>query len=249
MSSKHAILLIATREYLSYLSELVQGIHDYWPKASTNPPQIIVCTDHSASSIGHLHYLGVEHFPIPHEPWPLVTLHRYATLLKASGLLRRSVTHLYHMDVDMRIVAPLLPEDLEHPLVSVAHPGYWRSPNPYGTPENRPGYAFAHIIPTLYIAGGFQGGSVTCYLRAATTLARLIEREEQEGRIPLWHDESAWNWYWATGQARRLVEARHPREDTSYRPVRLDPSYCYSQQHPHPELIPRIVTIDGAKPR
>jgi len=249
MSPTHAFILIATQHlYREHACQLIRDLRTY-TRFYTNPifePQIICCTD----QISHFTLRrestlrqGVDYCLITHEPWPLVTLHRYRTICEAAGLLRRSVKYVYYLDADLRVVAPLLPEDMEHPLIGVAHPGWFRHPRiPYGTPEYRRDHAFFYDPYTYrqygipYLASGVQGGEVDTYLDICKLLRDMIASEEQAGRIPLWHDESAWNWVVRD----RLRFDLHTHI--------LDPSYCYCPAHPHPDATPRIVANPEPRP-
>jgi hypothetical protein len=139
---------------------------------------------------------------IRHEPWPYPTLHRYRTIItsrNSSQLIQSpafSPPNHYYIDVDMRFVRPVGPEIIK-PLVGVQHPGYLHTPPQYLPLERDPSSHFfvsTHNPYPTYFAGGFQGGGL--YLNACRKLMEMIDAERRDNnRFPVWHDESAWNWY------------------------------------------------------
>ncbi len=220
MSTAIGIFLIATNKYREFLPPLVEDIrHHFRPDGMQ--PRIAIASDIDTGLGDAWHYC-------PHEPWPLVTLKRYSIMADALHLLS-DCPYVFYIDADMRIVSNVHSLVLNR-LTAVCHPGYYGIRNPRRLPfEYRLQHAFHLVQPDLpYAAGGFQGGEFDRYYGVCQTLAKLIDDELSVGRIPLWHDESAWNWY-------LNVRGRDA--------VFLSPEYCYSYQHAH-VVTPRIVALN-----
>lgn len=213
-----ALIAIATGKYDRFISPLFESARQFFlPGRETN---YIVLSDKTLSP-WDCRYLA-------HEPWPGPTLHRYRSMLEHVDLL--DYDYVFYCDADMRFCDVVGDEILGSELTAVCHPGYYAKNVNSALPFARDG---AFCIPpsreeaNVYYAGGFQGGKSFAYAQAASMLARLIEEEELAGRVPRWHDESAWNWY------------------LSHMPpaIRLDPGYCYPEGHDLP-FVPRLLALN-----
>ena len=133
--------------------------------------------------------------PCRHEPWPLVTLHRYDTMLQAERLLSH-YDYIFYSDVDMAFVGRINAVEICGPgLTAVAHPGY-RGTSSASLPYCRDSKSAAYLSPgtgVRYYAGGFQGGLSNTYLDAMAAMAEGIADDEARGVMATWHDESHWN--------------------------------------------------------
>lgn len=169
--------------------------------------------------------------------FPGVTLYRYHFFLEQERLLER-MDYLFYCDADMLMVDAIGDEILGR-IVAVHHPGYVGLRGPY---EENP-RSTAYVSPEegeAYFCGGFQGGEARAYLEAAATLASRIDKDDHDGRMAVWHDESQWNRY--------LID--HPPE------VKLSPAYAYPETNrSHYTVLwgrdysPKIVALDKARGR
>jgi hypothetical protein len=144
------------------------------------------------------------------EGWPAATMYRYHVLLENADVFR-DAEYVFHIDADMRFVAPVGNEVLA-PLVATRHPGYLGRRGPY---EDRPA-SVAYIPPTegnAYYCGAFNGGERGEFLRLADAIRAAVDADAELGITAVWHDESQLNRY--------LVD-RPPD-------VALSPSYAYPE--------------------
>ena len=155
--------------------------------------------------------------PIPHLPWPLITLLQYQFFAQYGDLLSAMDVLLY-CDADMRFVAEcgdgMLP-DTPAGLVGVRHPGFHASERSAYTYETRSG-STAYVAPSegeVYYCGGIKGGTASAFLAMADKLAANVNQDLRNNHIALWHDESHLNRYFVD----------HP-------PKTLSPSYCYPER-------------------
>ncbi len=142
------------------------------------------------------------------EDWPAATMERYHVIVEHADQLK-DASHVFHIDADMRFVAPVGREVLA-PLVGTAHPGYVGR---RGTYEGRPESA-AYVSPaegSIYYCGGFLGGEREEFLRLADAIRSGVDVDARRGITAVWHDESHLNRYFVD---------RSPD-------VTLSPSYCY----------------------
>lgn len=210
--SKVCLLMIATNKYIKFVEPLWNStkkhfLKDHEVKGLLFTNQTIDSTD------------DIKISQIDHEPWPMMTLKRYNFFLKEEGYILDNFDFVYYCDVDMLFVGDvgneILPET--ETVVATCHPGFYNKPRFMWTYETRP-ESHACIPPDqglMYVAGGFQGGSVGAYMKASNVIAKRVEEDLEKGIIAIWHDESHWNRY-VTLDLKMDIKV-------------LSPSYCYPE--------------------
>jgi len=192
---KIGLCIIATGKYDIFLKPILDSIKTYF--FTPIDVTVYVFTD---SETFYGNGLVTYYVPIMHEPFPLVTLNRYSTILKEERtFIEDKITHLFYCDADMLFVGKvgpeILPDDAHPGIVAVRHPGFinggWGSPNcdPLSTayvPEPERG---------TYFAGGFQGGNIEDFLKMCKALKEAIKVDTENGIMAEWHDESHFNRY------------------------------------------------------
>lgn len=136
----------------------------------------------------------VVHIQIPHKPFPFASMDRFKHFINNATALSPE-DYLYYVDVDCLFVDKVGPEILGN-LVGVQHCGYYNKQGPY---ELNPQSAL-YIDPATYkqyFGGGFSGGLRHRYLELAEWCSTMIDKDVANGIIPIWHDESAINRYFA----------------------------------------------------
>lgn len=221
------ILLIATRKYKQFVQPLLDNLAQYFLDGF--PKTIFVFTDEGMKLNGHGSI--VKQIIIPDYKWPLPTLYRYKIFRENySELIQCS--HLYYMDVDMSIMAPVREEILVDGLMAVRHPGFYVSDlwGSEGNPETSLSF-FPVSKRKHYYAGGVQGGRSSVYLEASVILAQRIDDDEQRGVRAEWHDETHWNKYTNFDRPELVNE--------------FTPSYCMVEQ----EYLRKSWGIDHLEPK
>lgn len=213
------LLTIATGHYQTMVAPFYKSVEKFFFKS--HRVQKFLFTD---SRELDLQRSDVTVCPIPHLPWPLITLLRYHFFLQYRSLLQ-TMDVLFYCDVDMRMVAAcgeeMLP-DTATGLVGIQHPGFYAGRR--GTYEKNP-KSKAYIAPhegSTYFCGGVNGGTTTAFLAMVEELVNNINHDLRKNHIAVWHDESHLNRYFCN----------HP-------PKSLSPSYCYPQwsRQPFPKII------------
>jgi hypothetical protein len=133
--------------------------------------------------------------------WPNNTLKRFEMFNKISDKLIKE-DYIFFLNVNMMFVDDVgdevLPKYENGFLMGVNHPGYFNSPKESFTYERRPESVF--YIPinegNYYYQGCFNGGSSEEFLKMSKILDDMINVDLSNGIIPVWHDESALNWYY-----------------------------------------------------
>lgn len=206
---KVAFLLVATGRYKEFVAPLYDGLQHVFPDTQR---RVVVCTD--APGFQGTPTFPIHCFYIPRKGFPYDTLFRYHYFLDAHALWADADVVVY-MDVDMKVMRPLLWADLPHhvyqpvwpphrhvrqgsgALLAVCHPGFVRNAQrPFGSPETRPqsrACLTQQVVP--YVCGGVQGGTTEAFATACRVMRQRIDDDMQDGIMPVWHDESVWNKY------------------------------------------------------
>ena len=213
---------------------------------------MIVFTDNPAyfndfsSTLQRIDLLTVD---APSRSWPGATLKRYGDYARNRDVFRGDL--LMFFDADMLAVSAFGPELKPHRwptgIALVLHPGFYERDqgrfvgrvlrrrrekdwSPKGAWETS-SRSLAYIEPErrrFYVCGGVWMGRADRALGLCQELSDRIERDEDDGVLAVWHDESHLNW-WAT----------------TYAPTLLTPEYCYVENSDNlSHLRPRILALD-----
>jgi histo-blood group ABO system transferase len=225
MTKKTAILTIATGNYIQFLWQYYYSV-----KQNFEFDVDIICfTDYEGSV---LLPPGVIRVYQKHYQWPGSTLYRWHIFVKNKTLLSK-YDFLIFTDIDMKIVGKI-DESVFSDLTAVLHPGFYNKDRSQFSYETRP--ESACYIPldkgTHYYCGGVQMGFK--YLETAEKLVKILDSDLDKGLIPVWHDESVWNFYLCNNPPA----------------LSLAPLYCFpgnerqSNEWALSHLTPKIVALD-----
>lgn len=198
------ILLISTNKYKQFVRPFIESLDKHFLK--TEKLKIYLFTDEEFYIQGY-ERIKVKQIIIPNYRFPFASMYRY----KIFTARTYSTSHLFYFDVDMKIVADI-GEEILHDLVAVRHPGFDKAGG--GSWEKNVYSACYTSDCKSYYAGGFQGGKTSVYYAAMQKMKAMIDKDEYNGIMPRWHDESAWNCY--------LSKIDNFKE--------LDSSYCLVEQ-------------------
>jgi hypothetical protein len=181
------IVVMATGRYMSFLEDLVVSATEHVNGLSA----IYVLADRKPEvKSPHIKWLPWGHFP-----WPISTLLRYRAQSTYASTLA-NVDVLLYVDVDMKFIDTVDVTNCQG-IFAVNHPGYSEagsSPLPFERSSNS-SFKIADVPNSTYFCGGVQGGQSNAYLEACSELAKMIDYDLARDLVPLWHDESAWNWW------------------------------------------------------
>ena len=134
----------------------------------------------------------IVYIPIEHRSFPHASMDRFKHFYNNRDKFVNE-DYLYYCDVDSLFVNNI-GKEIFGELVGVQHCGYVNSVGPY---ENNP--ASCLYVPvesySTYFGGGFSGGTTQKYLELSRWCSEMIDIETNNGRVPLWHDETAINRY------------------------------------------------------
>jgi hypothetical protein len=166
--------------------------------------------------------------------WPYDTMKRFHMFNSIKNYLENE-DFLFFLNANMKIVDfinhEIIPTEKNNFLMGVKHPGFYNSSKNSFTYERRKESNF--YIPyeegKFYYQGCFNGGKTEHYLKMSDTLSNMIDDDLKKDIIPIWHDETALNWYF---------------KDKN--PLLLEPSYAYPELWDLP-IEKKIIQLDKNK--
>ena len=132
--------------------------------------------------------------------WPYDTMMRFHMFSSVEKELEK-FDFIFFMNANMEVVSliskDILPIEEESGLVATHHPGFYRKHPNLFTYERNPKSNF--YIPfgsgKNYVQGCFNGGRSKEFLKMCREIKNRIDDDLRNRIIPIWHDESALNWY------------------------------------------------------
>lgn len=201
------LLLIATRKYKDFVQSILNDVKKYF--LINHDVTVEVFTDEIRTYEGD-ERVKVNQTLIVSYKFPFASMYRYRFFTSKEY----PCDYIYYSDVDMGI-ENYVGEEIFGDVVAVRHPGFYNGGGSWET--NEKSMCYTHPENRLkYYAGGFQGGSCKEYYRMMVFMKNLIDVDEKNNIVPVWHDESAWNFVLSV--TKTITE--------------LNPSYCMvEQQH------------------
>lgn len=194
---KVCVCLIATGKYKKFLAPIMNDCYTRFIR--NHKLSFLLFTDeqqasHSAEGVP-IHCVVQEKKGFPGD-----TLYRYHYFLSQQDHLK-TFDYAFYMDVDYGIYQRVTESDMLHDMVATSHiynVERDHSENHVGTPEiNADSAAFIKPSETMdhYFAGGFLGGKIDRFLHLCSTVKSAIDRDDENGIMAIWHDESHINRY------------------------------------------------------
>lgn len=186
---KVGILLIATNSYMEFVPKLLQDIQEKFLK--NHDITVFLHTNHEAPPIENIVAI-----PVEHNPWPHMTLDRYA-IFWHNRAHYKDMDYLFYIDADTYLHAEV-GEEILNPLTAVISFSYENrlvdhrnilEPNSESTAYVKPGESF------IYCIGGFQGGERDTFLEACRHISCQILKDLRKSVMARFHDESHWSRY------------------------------------------------------
>lgn len=199
------LIVIATGRYKEFLGQFfesaylnVKGLRGIYVLSDERPPPM---------------YPEIHWLPWGHQPWPLPTLLRYRAITAYEEEFPSDGVLVY-VDIDMRFVRPVDFGSITG-VFAVEHPWYVNAEPEMLPYENRPESAFSleSTVGSKYFCGGVQGGDSSSFLEVVKELAGMIQGDLAKGIVPIWHDESAWNWWCANNPPNQVLSSDYCTPD------------------------------------
>lgn len=205
--TKIGLMIIATNKYRSFLAGIISSADRYFFNGDEYDVTYYVFSDQEEKLMSSRNIVNIH---IDHRPFPFASMDRFRHFTNYKRLLNNN-DYLYYVDVDSVFVDHVGAEVLGT-LVGVRHCGYYNGGGSFETNKNSVFYLPREQY-RYYFGGGFSGGKAADYLALSQWCADKIEEDLNKNIMPVWHDETALNRYFATN---------HPDKV-------LSPSYHYPQ--------------------
>lgn len=212
MTKSIGILYICTGPYVLFWKDFFKSFEENFLPGYEK--KYFVFTD--ADEIYANENPSVKKFKIEPLPWPLITLFRFSTFLKAEEDLKRC-DYLMFSNANMicnDVITPqeFLPREEKDEILSVTlHPGYYGKKNIY-YPYERSKKSTAYIPWNCgydYVIGAMFCGKSSAFIKMSKTLKYNIEEDLKRNIIAKWHDESQLNRYIINKPGIRILEPQY----------------------------------------
>lgn len=168
--------------------------------------------------------------------WPYDTMMRFHLLNKIHDQILQ-YDYIFFFNVNMLVCQQVgdevIPTNQNDYLVGAKHPMYGDC-SPDKMPYERNVECSCYIPYNngkMYFQGCFNGGSSKEFLKMSRVLATNLNTDNKKNIIPVWHDESQLNWYYAKKN-----------------PLILDSAYIHPELFPtqqSPKMIARAKELHG----
>jgi hypothetical protein len=185
---KIGFLIVATGKYDIFINPLIRSIEKY--VLPNNSKFYNIFSDREIILEG----VDYSIFSIEHRPFPYPTLKRFHFFEKYKNDIKGD--QLIYIDADT-LVTDNIGTEILYPVTVTQHCGFV---NMVGSFEKRK-ESKCYINPENcknYIGGGFYSFSRENFFKMSDFCRDLIDCDEENGIIPIWHDETAINKYIST---------------------------------------------------
>ena len=211
------IVTIATGKYSVYIPELIESCETLF--LCDHDRKYFIYTDCDIESLGP--FKGSDKIIKIHQEklgWPYDSMLRFHMFEVFKNILL-GVDYIFFMNANMKVVSTvddsILPSENECGIVATIHPGYYKiyknKKYPYDS-NSKSEFYVPEEKRNRYFQGCFNGGRSSNFLEMCEILKSKMDIDLYNNIIPLWHDESALNWYLANKD-----------------PLILEPLYAYPE--------------------
>jgi hypothetical protein len=213
---KIAIFSISLGKYDIFFNEFYESInHFFLPNHEKN---FYLFSDKELESKNNLFLFKQEKLG-----WPYDTMMRFHFINKIKNILAEN-DFIYFFNINMKAlsyinenVIPTEKNDFlvgcEHPLINKDNINNY----PYER-NNLSNFYIPYNQGKIYYQGCFNGGRIEEFLKMSENLENNLDNDLKNNIIPIWHDESALNWFFSKKN-----------------PLTLDYSYIYPESYDLPK--------------
>lgn len=185
------LMLIATGKYTSFLKGIIESADKFFFNDSRFEITYYLFSDQDMMPGTCRNVVPIH---IDHKPFPHASMDRFRHFSNYRNALSLN-DYLFYVDVDCMFVDNVK-EDILGKLVGVRHCGFYSGGGSFET-NSRSALYLPRDRYKHYYGGGFSGGEAASYLDLSQWCADKIEEDLANGIMPVWHDETALNTYFA----------------------------------------------------
>lgn len=223
------LMLIATGKYHRFIQGLISSADRYFMIGDYDVTYFIFSdSEHSISTNRNVVQIHIDHKPFPH-----ASMDRFKHFANNADKFNNQ-DYLYYVDVDCLFVDNVNQEILGN-LVGVRHCGFFNGGGPYESNSSSCLYVDGNYPKSYkhYFGGGFSGGKRSNYLDLSRWCSEHIDKDEANGIIPIWHDETAINRYFLDNEPDIILTPgyHYPQSNVEYYKNR------WGGQNFHPKIL------------
>jgi hypothetical protein len=230
-----SILTIGTGKYIDFIPGLIKSAEKNFFKNHKKTYYVFTDTQ-SDIKIGDAKIVKIYQAKLG---WPYDTMMRFHMFLCIEKDLKKSdFTFFLNANLEFRgeVGNEILPNMVDEFFTGVSHPGYFKLDTDNMPYERRKESNFyiddSDNKNKNYYQGCLNGGDSKKFIEMSQILASKIDKDIKSNIIPVWHDESAINWYFRNIKIKTLEpEYALPEQilDGDFVSVKIDSSqnHCY----------------------
>jgi hypothetical protein len=232
---KIAIITIATGKYDIFIDDLVESCEKYFLPG--NGKKYFVFTD-SDTIKNEDPIVRIQQNKLG---WPFDTMKRFHMFCSIESQLI-DFDYVFFMNANMKIISTVGTAILDlsgtSGIIATLHPGFYSQPKDHYPLERNRNSCF--YVPfgseKNYYQGCFNGGKRNEFLRMSRELMDKLDMDLSNNIIPIWHDESAMNWYLLERNV-KVLDPTFSYPDVNVGVPGLDPHYNIIKKYGDPKIL------------
>jgi hypothetical protein len=187
------VLIICTGKYHIFFKDLYESCEKFFLPDHKKTYYVFTDSDVPVAD-------NIKKIEQPFLGFPFDTMMRYKMFSENKSILEKE-DYLFFLNANMLCTSlvgeEIIPTEQNDYLMAVQHPGYaGRNIDEYTYERNaRSNFYIPYGKGKYYYQGNFNGGRSLEFLEMSQKLSALINNDLSKGITPIWHDESALNWY------------------------------------------------------
>lgn len=195
------LLIVATSKYITFLPKLISSVKKHFLTdcevvihVFTNRMEAVELLLSQEDAIIKPHH-------VDHKPWPHATLKRFHFFKRYIDEITGH--YVFYIDADT-IIMDKIDLDILSPRTVVAHCGFVNGGGSWEERKESRAYTPKSIQKTYY-GGGFWGFDRSNFQVIVDRAVEMIDEDEANGIIPVWHDESVLNAIMASMEPTKIL--------------------------------------------